>query len=621
METRTPNIISRIFANPLAIRELRVACKSWKLVLVLSAYLLIQGAIFSIWVYASENNGIYADPTSIGSGLFTTLSIVLVVIVMLVFPAFSSTAIASEHEKKSFDLLLLTPLMPWEIALGKFFAAAIQASVFLVATVPLFAMANMFGGIEPGVFFVVLWVLVLLSILISFVGVYASSLVKKAIPAVLVTYMFAGALGMILLTVFLILRFLATIAAAAFPLVSFFLSPNLSEGVYYVAMLTLSCALYCAFLFLSTTNRLKPTSHNKSTGLRIFWTSAAIVIPTLLGAYFIFSRLPSQEYAWGTMLMGTLYVGLALLVPTFSAPAEAPLASRRVRREMERLPAPLRNPAAGMFFPGSARGVAHTTMVCLLAFACVAAAGVVCKSELSSRLDDQNVLVADFVEASGGANPAMASRPRAAVPSGSPAILSGPSAAMTNPADMRRMLEASFSRRQSGLLYLSGAMLVTLLVLGQITWRLSLSGISRGLCGLVAGLILVTWLLLPYIAALISGSRGATESDVMHFSPIQAMLDGLEIGRASARAELEGGAAAARLHSLADSARNYWLLFVGVSSLGGLVLLFTNIVSYRKVMAAFKRMSSGAPTGQAPDVHVQQALAGAAPATMEQPPA
>src|SRR5690606_29252057 len=129
-----------------------------------------------------------------------TMAIVLVIVVMLVFPAFSSTAIASEHERKSFDLLLLTPLAPWEIALGKFFAAGIQASIFLVATVPFFAMANLFGGIDPAVFFAVLWILVLLSVFISFLGVYASSLVTRSIPAVLVTYAFAFVLGLVLLT-------------------------------------------------------------------------------------------------------------------------------------------------------------------------------------------------------------------------------------------------------------------------------------------------------------------------------------------------------------------------------------------------------------------------------------
>jgi hypothetical protein len=39
-----PGLLKRVFLNPLAVREVRQACRSWKLVVFLSLYLLIQGA-------------------------------------------------------------------------------------------------------------------------------------------------------------------------------------------------------------------------------------------------------------------------------------------------------------------------------------------------------------------------------------------------------------------------------------------------------------------------------------------------------------------------------------------------------------------------------------------------
>ncbi|KAA0211160.1 ABC transporter permease [bacterium] len=284
----TPSLFKRIFMNPIAVRELRVACRGWKLMVILTAYLLVQGAIFAIWISTQYDNlrGTYSNPTSIGAGLFITMSIVLVCVVMLVFPAFSSTAIAAEHERKSFDLLMLTPLSPWEIALGKFIAAGVQASVFLVATIPLFALANIFGGIDPAVFFMTLWILILLSLLIGFIGVYASSLVTRAIPAVLVTYMFAIALGVVLIIVFSTLMFAAANPSVRmmFPIVSMFVDPTVTEGIYYACAFGVTTAVYCAYFFLSTTNRLKPLSHNKSTSMRLYWTAAMIVMPALFGA-------------------------------------------------------------------------------------------------------------------------------------------------------------------------------------------------------------------------------------------------------------------------------------------------------------------------------------------------
>src|SRR5690606_21138635 len=172
-------------------------------------------------------------------------------------------------------------------------AAGIQAGVFLVATVPLFAVANLFGGIEPAAFFVVICMLVLLSLLIGFLGVYASSLVTRSIPAVLVTYVFAMFFGFILLVVFLLLTF-QPFLVAALPIASFLADPTLQEALFYIGALTLTCAIWCTFLFLSTTNRLKPTSHNKSTGLRIFWTLVAIVAPLQVAAFFLLARLPEH---------------------------------------------------------------------------------------------------------------------------------------------------------------------------------------------------------------------------------------------------------------------------------------------------------------------------------------
>jgi ABC-type transport system involved in multi-copper enzyme maturation permease subunit len=575
--------------NPLAVRELRVACRSWKLVIILTAYLLVQAAIFSIWIYvASESTGMFLDPTSTGKGLFVTLAVVLVVVVMLVFPAFSSTAIASEHERKSFDLLLLTPLAPWEIALGKFFAAAIQASIFLVATVPLFAMANLFGGIDPAVFFAILWLLVLLSVLISFLGVYASSLVTKSIPAVLVTYMFAFFFGLILLIGFTALQLAARLAAAAFPLIGFLMEPTLKEGAFYVGTLTILCAVYCTFLFLSTTNRLKPTSHNKSTGLRLYWTATAIALPALGATYFLMTRLPSYGYAHGALVTWAAYLALMLLVPALTAPAEAPLPSRRVRREMEKMPQSLKA-VGNMFFPGSARGVVHSALITLLATILMACAAWFAFGQLEGRLDDVGQLTADYMEIS----------PDRASPQAALATLRA--AGTDHVSMMRSQVETFYSHEMTGFLYLLGALLLTLLVVGQITWKLSLSGLSKTLSGVLAGLLLAVWLAVPYIAQIIGGgSTHIEDQKVSQFSPIHAAILSVQIGKESGRAALVNDARAERHQSAADTMRLRWLTFMGVTTALGAGLLALNLLSHRRVMRLVAQATQAAQARHEP---------------------
>jgi ABC-type transport system involved in multi-copper enzyme maturation permease subunit len=585
-ETETPGFLKRLFLNPLALRELRVACRSWKLVIILTAYLLVQGAIFAIWVYVrTDRYGLYEDPTAIGSGLFVTLAVVLVIVVMLVFPAFSSTAIASEHERKSFDLLLLTPLSPWEIATGKFFAAGIQASIFLVATVPLFAIANLFGGIEPAVFLVILWLLVLLSVFISFLGVYASSLVTKSIPAVLVTYMFALFFGLLLLTGFLTLLYAASVpgVAMAFPLVAFLIDPTLEEGILYVGTLTVFCATYCTFLFLSTTNRLKPTSHNKSTGLRLFWTVVALILPAQLAAYFLLARLPKYGMAFTTLIIGTIYVFVMLLIPALTAPAEAPLPSRRVRREMEKLPKSLINGGGRMFFPGSARGAAHAAVLVVVGVALMAVVGWFAIYQLQGGLDDIAQASAYHQEITRGVSGAPRSSP------GSLKVSSG-----SNPTAIVDEVKSVLKAEYRGYLYLLAALGVTVLVIGQVTWRMSLSGLSKALSGVLAGLILALWIVVPFIGQLAGGGDELQDHMIGQMSPVHAIMSSNSIGTYRGLAGITDGGSAEALNETADAFQKRWWTFMGVSVFIGAGLLILNITGHRRVMKLVSQASQAA---------------------------
>ncbi|MBE7491223.1 MAG: ABC transporter permease [Planctomycetes bacterium] len=581
-----PGLLKRVFLNPLAVREVRQACRSWKLVVFLSLYLLIQGAIFAIWVYAASDRGTFENPTGVGRGLFITMSIVMVAIVMLIFPVFSSTAIASEHEKKSFDLLLLTPLAPWEIALGKFFAAAIQSSLFLIATVPLYAMANLFGGIEPEVFFVTLWALVLLSVLISFIGVYASSLVTRAIPAVLVTYAFAFVLGIVLMVVFLTVAFGSTVGAL-FAVVKFLIDPNVSEALLYLGVLTVTCAMYCTFLFLSTTNRLKPTSHNKSTNMRLFWTCVALVVPVQVASYYMVARLPTYDMVFGSLITAAVYLTLLLSVPGLAFPAEPPIPSRRVRREMEKASPGLLRAGGVLFFPGSARGVAHFSGIAVAGFGLMLVAAKFCFGALRDRFADKAQLAADYTAAAGIESPMAGFGPLGTIlaPAMAPSGLSD--------ADMRSALDLYYGHEFWGYALVCLALLLTLLVCAQITWRVSLSGLSRGVSSVLGGLLIVVWLALPYIAEGMTGSDNEPESAVLaQFSPVHGVRVAAAWGTERGRADMKPGEIGSRHRQRADGLMVRYRVFLATAGVLGLGLLASNLTTHRRVMKMFAQASA-----------------------------
>ncbi|MCF6227126.1 MAG: hypothetical protein L3J82_00440 [Planctomycetes bacterium] len=588
-ETITPSIFRRIFQSPLVLREIRVACRSWKLVVTLSIYLLIQCSIFAIIVASNYDDGVYDDPTRIGLILFITMSVVMIVVMMMVFPAFSATSIASEHEKKSFDLLLLTPLSAWEIAIGKFMAAGIQASVFLIASIPLYALANTFGGIEPMAFLMVLLLLVLFSVFISFVGVYSSSLQKKVLPAAVITYLFSFLIGMTLLVGLIVLMALASWAAMFAPTLLAMLDPTVTEGIFYAISITLTCSIYCTYLFLNTTNRLKSTAHNKSTNLRIFWTVTAFIVPAQVFFYYMFCRIHSHDSVTLGVIILAIYVGLMMLVPSLSAPAEPVIPSRRVRRSMAKMPKAFTGGGGSLFFPGSLRGVIHSAIITLITGALLTGAAWFAYGQLDERNKDITNLRDDYSSIV-SSDSDIATRMTSMMGSKSYA----------DPDVMRQTVEDYTDGVLRGFLLFMAAIIIVVLTSAQFSWRVSLNGLTKNLATIVGGLLLTLWLVGPYIVQMIFNSASNDYgTSISQFSPINGMLQGIRYGELIGYTPEPAAYQNITGSVVGDTEYSEWLWFMGSAVVLWAGLGLWNAFSFRSVKAKITAITGDDSTGQA----------------------
>ncbi|MGC3972690.1 MAG: ABC transporter permease subunit [Pirellulales bacterium] len=79
-------------------------------------------------------------------GAFTWLQLIAVV---LLTPAMLAGTVASEHERRTIDYLLTTPLNDWEIALGKFTARLGAVAYQLAVGWPILAIFMTLGGVGP----------------------------------------------------------------------------------------------------------------------------------------------------------------------------------------------------------------------------------------------------------------------------------------------------------------------------------------------------------------------------------------------------------------------------------------------------------------------------------------
>lgn len=113
-------------------------------VLAYVAYAQAQSMAARTFSFDGSNN-----PAAQGMEIFSTLAGFQLALLVFLTPALSSGALAGERERQTFDLLLCTGLSAPSIVLGKFVAAMAFVLLLLWASVPVFSLVFLFGGVTP----------------------------------------------------------------------------------------------------------------------------------------------------------------------------------------------------------------------------------------------------------------------------------------------------------------------------------------------------------------------------------------------------------------------------------------------------------------------------------------
>ena len=82
----------------------------------------------------------------VGQAIFTVLSLFQLLLVCFLAPAFTAGAISLEREKLTLDMLVVTPLRPGGLVIGKLFSALAFVILMLLAGIPVSALVLMTAG-------------------------------------------------------------------------------------------------------------------------------------------------------------------------------------------------------------------------------------------------------------------------------------------------------------------------------------------------------------------------------------------------------------------------------------------------------------------------------------------
>lgn len=170
-------------ANPVVTKELRQRMRGNRAMIVLTVYLTGIG-IVTLLVYMAVVSSLSFGASDldagrrIGKAIFITVIGVALAQVCLIAPALSSASIAGEKERQTFDLLTTTLLTPWQIVVGKLVGVLAFAMLMILATLPLAALAFLFGGVSGTELLIAVVGLVITAILFGAVGMFFSALMR-----------------------------------------------------------------------------------------------------------------------------------------------------------------------------------------------------------------------------------------------------------------------------------------------------------------------------------------------------------------------------------------------------------------------------------------------------------
>ena len=195
-------LMTYLSKNPVLTNELRIRMRGKRAYLVLAGHLLLLSALvvlIYIAVYEDTQNysryaygggfqrALEASATA-GRAIFYGTSLLLLIFVSIIAPAFTAGALVGEKERQTYDLLTITTLSARSIVVGKLNAIMTFIILLIMATLPILSMAYFFGGVAIGEVLISVLVLLVTAAVFSALGLFVSSFARTTTTANLITY-------------------------------------------------------------------------------------------------------------------------------------------------------------------------------------------------------------------------------------------------------------------------------------------------------------------------------------------------------------------------------------------------------------------------------------------------
>ena len=182
--------------NAVLFKDMSIDIKRPKVLILM---LIFNGVIasiasgFMLYMTVAGLSGERIDYRSLVYMLITLISTEAAVLFTMM-PALTANTISGEKERQTLDVLLTTRMTPFEIVMGKYLSCVTLGILLIVSTMPFLALVFIYGGLSLIQLFGLVAVEILEIAYIAAFGVFFSSLTKKTVFAVILSYVILGIL-------------------------------------------------------------------------------------------------------------------------------------------------------------------------------------------------------------------------------------------------------------------------------------------------------------------------------------------------------------------------------------------------------------------------------------------
>jgi hypothetical protein len=155
--------------------------------LVLTGYVLVLSLILGLVYLVMSNNAPTMVVSSAGFYLTPVLIFVQMGLICLIAPTFSASAITSEREQETFDLLVVSLARPSTIVFGKVGASLSYLLLTLFGSLPLIALTWSLGGVALGDVAIAYLVMLVAGVTYCSMSFMWSTLVRRGVFAQLLS--------------------------------------------------------------------------------------------------------------------------------------------------------------------------------------------------------------------------------------------------------------------------------------------------------------------------------------------------------------------------------------------------------------------------------------------------